>query len=92
MVLLGIQMEKTLAVTVPAVPADPALLSYFDAMAEAIGGERGDELRDMAAALRADGDLRLLRCAVPPAAAPTWRKCKNVRDCNRTVFRVLSGS
>ena len=64
-VLLGIQMEKTLAVTVPAVPADPALLSYFDAMAEAIGGERGDELREMA------GPRRVQPPTSPSSPSPT---------------------
>lgn len=53
-VLLGIQMERTLAVRVPAVPAGEPLLTFIDALAASMDGERAEQLAEMSEAVRSE--------------------------------------
>lgn len=86
-VLLGIQVEKTLAVEVPAMPCDPALLNYIDAMAQSIGDERGEELHRLLDVLRSPFNNNIALLPFPDL--PSDDTAEVMKALNKTLQPVV---
>lgn len=86
-ILLGIQMEKTLAVQVPAVPAGDPLLRFIDAMAASIDDERGEELKMLSEAVRSDYHTNIALLPFPDL--PSDDSAEVMKALNKTLQPVV---
>ncbi len=86
-VLLGIQTEKTLAVQVPPIPCPPGLLDYIDAMAQAVGDERGEELARLLDVLRNDFHTNIALLPFPDL--PSDDTAEVMKALNKTLQPVV---
>ncbi len=86
-IILGIGTEKVLQVRVPPMSCDPALLGYIEAMARAVGGEKGDELNRLLEGVR--GDFNMNVALLPFPDLPSDDTAEVMRALNKPLQPVV---